>query len=63
MPAEVCRARARAFGKMYQAQAGARRVAHDTCPRSLLAYHLAAELLVSPEALRFRLQDLGVGDA
>ncbi len=52
MPVEVCRARAAAFRETYHA-----------CPRSPLAYHLAAEVLVSREAMRFRLQDLGVGDA
>jgi hypothetical protein len=52
MPAGLCRARAAAF-----------RQAYGVCPRSPLAYHLAAEFLVSREAMRFRLQDLGVGDA
>jgi hypothetical protein len=52
MPADVCGARAEVF-----------REAYGVCPRSPLAYHLAAEFLVSREAMRFRLQDLGVGDA
>ena len=51
MPGEVCRARERAFRKAYR-----------SCPRGPFAYHLAAELLVSPEAMRFRLKELGVGD-
>jgi hypothetical protein len=51
MPAEVCRARADAF-----------RAAYKICPRTPFAYHLAAELLVSPEALRHRLRELEVGD-
>ncbi|HJZ57378.1 MAG TPA: ImmA/IrrE family metallo-endopeptidase [Gemmataceae bacterium] len=52
MPADVCQARAEAFKTAYRA-----------CPRGPLAYHLAAEFLVSREAMRFRLQELGVGDA
>jgi hypothetical protein len=52
MPAAMCRARAAAFWEAY-----------GVCPRSPLAYHLAAEFLVSQEAMRFRLLDLGVGDA
>ncbi len=51
MPAVVCRSQAEAFRRAY-----------DTCPRSAFAYHLAAELLVSPEAARYRLRELGVGD-
>jgi hypothetical protein len=51
MPAEVCRARAEEF-----------RTTFKTCPRTPFAYHLAAELLVSPLAMRTRLEDLGVGD-
>ena len=51
MPAEVCRARAAAFRKLYR-----------VCPRTPFAYYLAAELLVSPEAMRYRLRDLGVAD-
>lgn len=51
MPAEVCRARADVL-----------RRDHDCCPRGVLAYRLASELLVSREAIRYRLQALGVGD-
>lgn len=51
MPAEVCRARAAAFRKLYR-----------VCPRTPFAYYLAAELMVSPEAMRYRLRDLGVAD-
>ena len=51
MPASVCRARAAAFRDTYR-----------VCPRAPLAYQLAAELLVSREAMRYRLNDLGVGD-
>lgn len=35
---------------------------HNACPRQVLAYRLASELLVSREALRYRLETLGVGD-
>lgn len=35
---------------------------HGCCPRGVLVYRLAAELLVSREAMRFRLADLEVGD-
>jgi Zn-dependent peptidase ImmA (M78 family) len=51
MPVEVCRARAAAFEKAYGA-----------CPRGPLAYQLAAELLVSREAMRYRLDNLRIGD-
>jgi Zn-dependent peptidase ImmA (M78 family) len=51
MPAEVCRARAEAFRKAY-----------GVCPRTPFAYHLAAELMVSPEAMRYRLRNLAVTD-
>jgi Zn-dependent peptidase ImmA (M78 family) len=51
MPAAVCRARAEAFRRTY-----------GVCPRTPFAYHLASELVVSPEAMRYRLRDLGVGD-
>lgn len=51
MPANVCAARANAF-----------RTAYRVCPRGPLAYQLAAELLVSREAMRYRLNELGVGD-
>jgi hypothetical protein len=51
MPAAMCRARAEAFRDTYR-----------VCPLTVFAYHLASELLVSPEALRYRLKGLGVGD-
>lgn len=51
MPANLCRARAAAFQKAY-----------GVCPRGPFAYQLAAELLVSREAMRYRLNELGVGD-
>jgi Zn-dependent peptidase ImmA (M78 family) len=51
MPAQVCRARAAAFRKLYR-----------VCPRTPFAYYLVAELMVSPEAMRYRLRDLGVAD-
>ncbi len=51
MPAEVCRARAEELRAEYRA-----------CPRGVLIYRLAAELLVSAEALGYRLDELGVGD-
>jgi hypothetical protein len=51
MPAETCRQRAVAFRRSYR-----------VCPRTPFAYHLAAEFLVSPDAMRYRLRDLGVAD-
>jgi len=51
MPAEVCRARAEELRRQ-----------HGCCPRGVLVYRLASELLVSREAMRYRLQSLGVGD-
>lgn len=51
IPAEVCRVRATEL-----------RQEHGCCPRVVLAYRLAAELLVSRAATRYRLNDLGVGD-
>jgi Zn-dependent peptidase ImmA (M78 family) len=51
MPEEVCRARAEEL-----------RRAHGACPRGVLEYRLAAELLVSGQAIRYRLDALGVGD-
>jgi hypothetical protein len=51
MPAAVCRARGEAFRATYR-----------VCPRTPFAYHLASELVVSPEAMRYRLRELGVGD-
>ncbi len=52
MPAEVCHARAEELRRL-----------HGCCPRGVLVYRLASELLVSREAMRYRLQGLGVGDA
>lgn len=51
MPAGVCKARAAAFQDTF-----------GICPRGPLAYRLAAELLVSREAMRYRLNELGVGN-
>ncbi len=51
LPDDVCRARALEL-----------RDAHGCCPRGVLVYRLSGELLVSREALRYRLQSLGVGD-
>ncbi len=51
MPAEVCRAR----GEQLRDQ-------HRCCPRGVLVYRLMSELLVSREAMRYRLKSLGVGD-
>jgi Zn-dependent peptidase ImmA (M78 family) len=51
MPADVCRERAGVFRRQYK-----------VCPRSPFAYHLAADLLVSSEAMRYRLRELEVGD-
>jgi hypothetical protein len=51
MPAQVCQAR----GEQLRAQYGC-------CPRGVLAYRLASELLVSREAMRYRLRSLEVGD-
>lgn len=51
MPADICRQRADEF-----------RAKYGCCPRGVLVYRLASELLVSREALRYRLQSLGVGD-
>jgi hypothetical protein len=51
MPADVCRARAGELLDQY-----------GCCPRGVLVYRLSSELLVSREALRYRLQALGVGD-
>ena len=52
MPEEICRARAEELRKQY-----------GVCPRSVLSYRLAGELLVSRLAMDFRLKKLGVGDA
>jgi hypothetical protein len=51
MPAEMCRARAAEIRRNY-----------GCCPRGVLIYRLSSELLVSREALRYRLQALEVGD-
>ena len=51
MPEEVIRARAAELRAEYRA-----------CPRLVLAYRLASELLVSREAMRYRLKTLEVGD-
>jgi hypothetical protein len=51
MPEEVCRVRAEELRRQ-----------HDCCPRTVLAYRLAAELLVSREAMRYRLNTLELGD-
>jgi hypothetical protein len=50
MPEEVIRERAAELMKE-----------HTGCPRLVLAYRLASELLVSREAMRYRLNTLGVG--
>lgn len=52
MPREVCEARADEMRRTSRA-----------CPRGVLAYRLAAELLVSREAMTYRLRELEVGDA
>jgi hypothetical protein len=51
MPADLCLARVKAF-----------KAAYRVCPLTAFAYHLSSQLLVSPEAMRNRLRDLGVGD-
>jgi len=51
MPEEVIRARADELTRE-----------HDCCPRTVLEYRLASELLVSQQAMQFRLKSLGVGD-
>jgi hypothetical protein len=51
MPKQVCEARAEETRKK-----------HGTCPRGVLSYRLAAELLVSGQAMRYRLASLEVGD-
>jgi hypothetical protein len=52
MPREVCFARAEEFTKAYGL---------DRLPRQSFAYHLAAELLVSTDALRNRMKELKIG--
>jgi hypothetical protein len=51
MPVEICEARADEL-----------RDEHGCCPRDVLEYTLSAELLVSREAMRYRLKNLGIGD-
>jgi Zn-dependent peptidase ImmA (M78 family) len=51
MPAELCERRAAEF-----------KAGYGVCPLQPFAYHLAAELLVSPEAMRYRLKELGACD-
>ena len=51
MPEELIRARAKEL-----------KAKHGCCPRGVLEYRLAAELLVSQQALRYRLKGLEVGD-
>lgn len=53
MPEEVCRARETELKEELRI---------GVCPRIVLAYRLASELLVSREAMRYRLKMLGVGD-
>ena len=53
MPENLCRQRAEEFKKRYKLK---------VCPRQPFAYHLASELLVSSEAMRYRLKNLGIGD-
>lgn len=50
MPAEVCQARADELQR-----------AVGCCPREVLAYRLASELLVSRQAMRYRLKSLEIG--
>lgn len=51
MPAEVCRARTDEMMREY-----------GCCPRQVLAYRLAGELLVSGQAMGYRLKGLGLGN-
>lgn len=53
MPVELIRSRERELREELKV---------PTCPRFVLAYRLASELLVSREAMRYRLKQLGVGD-
>ncbi len=46
-----------------RARADELRSLHKCCPFGVLAYRLAAELLVSRQAIGFRLKNLGVADA
>lgn len=45
-----------------RARAGELLAQHGTCPAGVLAYRLAAELLVSREAMRYRLKNMGMAD-
>jgi hypothetical protein len=45
-----------------RARADELRAEHGCCPRGVLGYRLASELLVSSEAMKYRLKNLGVGD-
>src|SRR5207248_11088437 len=51
MPAEVCKARADEMARE-----------HGCCPRVVLAHRLAGELLVSGQAMGYRLKTLRLGD-
>jgi hypothetical protein len=51
MPADICHARADEMARE-----------HGCCPRQVLAYRLAGELLVSGQAMGYRLKGLGLGD-
>lgn len=51
MPKEICEAREKEL-----------RTKYGICPRGVLAYRLASELLVSREAMRYRLKNLRIGD-
>jgi len=46
-----------------RARADELRTSHKCCPFGVLAYRLAAELLVSRQAIGYRLKNLGVADA
>lgn len=51
MPEAILHARAEELNKSF-----------GNCPRQSLSYRLAGELLVSREAMRYRLHNLGIGD-
>ena len=48
--------------EIVEARAAELRAEHRACPRLVLAYRLASELLVSGDAMRYRLKNLGIGD-
>lgn len=48
--------------EVIEARADELKAEHGACPRIVLAVRLASELLVSREAVRYRLKNLGVGD-